>query len=171
MTTFDLRRLRLWSGQEHREAVEIELEPLHYGGQSYLPVPGTVLAELTLDCTASGILFLLRFDARFFGPCYRCLGDAELSLTISGQEYQASSPGEAEELQTPYLADDLLDLSRWARDAVALALPEKILCRPECAGLCPECGRDLNREPHEHVHEEVDPRWGPLAELRDELGP
>ena len=38
----------------------------------------------------------------------------------------------------------------WARDAVALALPEKILCRPDCAGLCPECGKNLNDEPHEH---------------------
>ena len=37
-----------------------------------------------------------------------------------------------------------LDVSQWAHDAVALALPDKILCRPDCAGLCPVCGRNLN---------------------------
>jgi uncharacterized protein len=52
---------------------------------------------------------------------------------------------------------------------VALALPDKILCREDCAGLCPVCGRDLNREPHEHEDETADPRWSALAELRDRL--
>jgi uncharacterized protein len=55
------------------------------------------------------------------------------------------------------------------RDAIALALPEQILCRPDCAGLCPVCGKDLNVEPHEHVEQELDPRWAALQQLRDEL--
>jgi len=67
------------------------------------------------------------------------------------------------------VTDDNLDLSSWARDAVALSLPDKILCREDCAGLCPVCGRDLNTEPHEHEEEESDPRWEKLAELRDRL--
>ncbi len=66
-------------------------------------------------------------------------------------------------------ADDLLDVSRWASDAVVLALPNKILCRPDCAGLCPVCGRDLNEEPHEHEEEHVDPRWAALEQLREQL--
>ena len=55
------------------------------------------------------------------------------------------------------------------RDALALALPEQILCRPDCAGLCPVCGKDLNRDPHEHEEEVADSRWAALAELRDKL--
>ena len=98
----------------------------------------------------------------------RCLADAVLDLPISAREYQATSPGESEELRSEYLVDDRLDLSGWARDAVVLALPDKILCRPDCAGLCPVCGRDLNDEPHEH-DEEPDSRWSALAELRDRL--
>ena len=70
-------------------------------------------------------------------------------MPIQAREYQAASPDD-EELTTPYLVDDRLDVSAWARDAVALALPDKILCRPDCAGLCPECGKNLNDEPHEH---------------------
>ena len=54
-------------------------------------------------------------------------------------------------------------------DAVALSLPDKILCRDDCAGLCPVCGRDLNAEPHEHENEAVDSRWAVLGELKDRL--
>ena len=169
MTTYDLRRLRLRSGEEHREAVEIELEPLVYGGQRYLPVPQTIEAELTITRATSGTVFALRFENRFFGPCYRCLNEAELLQQITVSEYQDSDPGADEELHTPYLEGSRLDLSAWARDAIALALPETILCRFDCAGLCPECGRDLNHEPHTHEHVEVDSRWSALEKLRDEL--
>ena len=71
---------------------------------------------------------------------------------------QATKP-ESDDERTEYLDDDRLDLSAWARDAIALALPDQILCRPDCAGLCPVCGKDLNAEPHEHVEERLDPRW------------
>ena len=67
---------------------------------------------------------------------------------------------------SPYVADGRLDLSGWAHDAVVLALPDKILCREDCAGLCPVCGKNLNLEPHEHEGEVGDPRWAALAELK-----
>ena len=58
----------------------------------------------------------------------------------------------------------------WMRaDQIALGLPEQILCRPDCAGLCPVCGKDLNVDPHEHADLELDPRWAVLEELRDRL--
>jgi len=169
MTTFDLRRRRLRSGEEHREAVEIELEPLVYGGQRYVPAPQTIEAELALTRATSGTVFSLRFESRFFGPCYRCLNEAELLQQIAASEYQHADPGADEELRTPYIEGSRLDLSAWARDAIALALPETILCRPDCAGLCPECGRDLNRESHTHEHVDVDARWAALEKLRDEF--
>jgi uncharacterized protein len=65
--------------------------------------------------------------------------------------------------------DDQLDLSAWARDALVLGLPAQILCRPDCAGLCPVCGKDLNVEPHEHEEERVDDRWAALQALKDKL--
>jgi uncharacterized protein len=109
----------------------------------------------------------LVFDVTLEGPCFRCLADAELPLSLGLREYQATKP-EGEEERTEYLQDDRLDLSTWARDAIALALPEQILCRPDCAGLCPVCGKDLNVEPHEHVEERIDPRWEKLSQLRQE---
>ncbi len=167
MTSFSLRRVRLRPGEEHREALEVELQPLDFGGQRYLPVPQVVTAELAINRALTGTVFSLAFETRLHGPCYRCLEDAVLDVRINAREYQASSPDD-EELTTPYVVDDNLDVSAWARDAVALALPEKILCRPDCAGLCSECGQPLNDNPHEHAEETSDPRWAALETLRDD---
>jgi len=167
MTTFDLRRLRLRSGDQARERVEIDLEPLLLAGQTYEPRPTPAPAELTVTRASSGTVLELALDVTLAGPCFRCLADAELPLSLRLREYQATKP-EGDEDRTEYLEDDRLDLSAWARDAIALALPDQILCREDCAGLCPVCGKDLNAEPHEHTEERLDPRWAKLSELRQE---
>jgi len=169
MTTFNLRTLKLRSGEQFRDVREIRLEPLELGGQRYLPVPETVPAGLAIRRAATGTVFELGFHVRMHGPCFRCLDDAVLDLPISAREYQANAPEEDEELRTPYLEDDRLDLSAWARDALALELPDKILCKDDCAGLCAVCGKNLSREPHDHGEPEPDSRWSALAELRDRL--
>jgi len=169
MTTLDLRTLRLRSGQQWRDERQIELEPFELGGQRYLPVPQVVPGDVTVTRASTGTVFELRFHARLHGPCFRCLGDAALDVPVDAREYQAASPGGDEELQSQYLVDDKLDLSAWARDAIALELPDKILCRPDCAGLCAVCGKNLNDEPHDHGEPEPDSRWAALAELKDRL--
>jgi uncharacterized protein len=169
MTTFDLRQAKLRPGEEHRDEQEITLSPFELGGQRYLPVPENVKAELVISRGTSGTTFELNFPVRLHGPCYRCLNDAVLDLSIRAREYQATSPGEAEELMTPYLGDNQLQLSSWARDAIATDLPQQILCRPDCAGLCPMCGEDLNENPHEHEEEHTDPRWAALESLKERL--
>jgi uncharacterized protein len=169
VTIFNVRTVKLQPGEQFRDTKEVELEPLELGGQRYVPIPEAPEATLTLNRLTSGLMLELELDVRLIGPCMRCLTDAGVSLEVRAREYQATSPGEAEELTSPYLVDDRLDLSAWARDAVALGLPDKILCRVDCAGLCPECGRDLNVEPHEHEQDATDPRWGALEELKDRL--
>ena len=74
---------------------------------------------------------------------------------------------ETDELTSPYVQDGVLDLHAWARDALALALPANLLCREDCAGLCPLCGANLNQAGDEHRHEaQPDPRWAELSKLR-----
>lgn len=168
MTTFDLRSRSLRSGEQQHEAVEIELGPLLLGGQEYAPAPDPAPARLTVTKASSGTLFELAFDVSLHGPCFRCLDDAVLALSLQVREYHDARPDADEELRSEYLADNRLDLSAWARDAIALALPDKILCLPDCAGLCPVCGKNLNVEPHEHPEERSDPRWAALQGLREE---
>ena len=169
MTIFNVRTAKLRPGEQFRDVRSVDLEPLELGGQRYVPIPESPEAAITLTQTSSGLVLELELEARMVGPCVRCLADAGETLSIKSREYQATSPGESDELTTPYLTDDRLDLSAWARDAIALALPDQILHDPDCAGLCPVCGKDLNVEPHTHADEMLDPRWSALEELRDRL--
>ena len=72
------------------------------------------------------------------GPCMRCLEPARPAIAVDARE--VDQPGDVEELRSPYVEDEVLDLHAWARDALALALPVQLLCRADCAGLCPVCG-------------------------------
>jgi|SRR5438477_5975470 len=168
MTTFDLRQLKLRTGEQLRETLDVALEPLTLGGQEYAP-DAQVPAELTITKANTGALFELSFRVHVHGPCFRCLCDTSLELSVEGREYQATNPAGDEELNSPYVAGNVLELSRWAQDALALALPDKILHSPDCAGLCAVCGLDLNVEPHTHDELAADPRWAALDELRGQL--
>jgi uncharacterized protein len=168
VTGFSLRQVKLRPGEQHREALDVELAAFEFGGQRYLPVPDTVPAAFEITRALTGTVFTLAFSARLYGPCYRCLGDAVLQLPIRAREYQDEAP-EDDEMRTEYVDGNNIDLSAWARDAIALALPEQIVCRRDCAGLCSECGKNLNDEPHTHDSQHGDPRWAALDALRDEL--
>jgi uncharacterized protein len=168
MTSFSLRQVKLRPGEQYRDELEVELAPFEFGGQRYVLVPEQVPAEFEVTRANTGTVFSLAFSARLHGPCYRCLGDAVLDLTIRVREYQANDPDGDDELATPYLDNDSLDVSAMARDAIALALPDKILCRPDCAGICAVCGKNLNEEPHEHDEAASDPRWAALEALREQ---
>jgi DUF177 domain-containing protein len=169
MTMFSLRQLRLRSGEQFRDTVEVQLEPLVLGGNDYAPVPAAVPAELTITKASTGSVYELAFEAELHGPCFRCLRDTVVAESVQAREYQAANPAGDEELVSPYVHDGTLDLSSWARDALALGLPDKILHAPDCAGLCPVCGKDLNDEPHTHDEIAGDPRWAALDELRGQL--
>jgi uncharacterized protein len=169
VTIFNLRTVKLRSGEELRSEQMIEIEPLRLGGQRYIVVPERLPAELVVSRASTGTIFELRFVGRLHGPCFRCLAETVVEERVSAREYQATSPGSSEELRTPYVQNDRLDLSAWARDALVLGLPDKILCRPDCAGLCAVCGQDLNVDWHTHDDVEPDPRWAALSELREKL--
>ncbi|HUH14446.1 MAG TPA: DUF177 domain-containing protein [Gaiellaceae bacterium] len=169
MTRFPLRRLKLRPGEEQRDLIPIDLEPFALGGQRYLPVPAEVEAELTVGQATTGLDLRLAFGVRLHGPCMRCLADAVVDVHVDAREYHAAEPGADDELRSEYVVEDQLELTAWARDAIALALPDQILHAPDCAGLCPTCGKDLNLEPHVHADERTDPRWSALEELRDRL--
>jgi uncharacterized protein len=169
VVTIDLGRLRLRPGELRREGVEIALDPFVLGGQRYEAVPHTLPVEVVISEVSGGTVFTLALDTMLSGPCMRCLAHAEVGVEGSAREYNDPASDPSEGLRSDYVADDKLDVSAWARDVIALELPEQILCRPDCAGLCPVCGKDLNVEPHEHAERELDPRWEPLQRLREEL--
>jgi uncharacterized protein len=163
--TFDVGRLGLSSGEARRVDVDVPIHGFEFGGQDYVVVGGSVEATLDLSHTTSGYSLRLRFDTVLDGPCVRCLEDAGRAVAVDARE--VDQPGGGEELSSPYLEEDQLDVAGWARDALVLALPAQIVCSDDCRGLCPVCGENLNLAGPEHGHEpEPDPRWAALRELK-----
>ncbi len=165
----DLASLRLSAGEGRRLELELSVPALVLGGEHY-PVQVDELPA-TLDIsrmTAGGYALRLRLSGSLHGPCMRCLKPAAPEIEVDAREVFV--PGAGEELESPYVQNDTLDLEAWTRDAFALAAPAKVLCREDCAGLCPECAADLNDAGPEHAHPRApDPRWAKLGELELEL--
>jgi uncharacterized protein len=164
----DLGSLHLSAGEGRRLELAVEIEPLVLGGERYEASPRR--PDVTLDVSrmvGQGYALRLRLRTALAGPCMRCLGEAAPTVEVDARE--VDRPGGGEELSSPYVHAETLDLAAWARDAFALSAPVQVLCRPECAGLCPVCAVDLNDlDPArpEHRHErEPDPRWAKLREL------
>ncbi len=145
--------------------LEVELGSFSYGEAGYTAEPSQVPVVLDVSrMVGEGWSLRLRFEAALRGPCMRCLGEAAPRTEVDSREIHQY--GEGEELESPYVVDQELDLHQWAHDAFALALPLQVLCRPDCLGLCPECGANLNEDPG-HVHDAApDPRWAKLGELK-----
>jgi uncharacterized protein len=164
---YDLRKLRLEVGGEHREPITVRVEPFTVGHESYAPIAEKAPAELRITRLLSGLLFRLSFDVALAGPCHRCLGDAEVTLHIDAEEYQDDDPqpGAEDDMTCEYLVEGELDTDRWASDATVLAMPPKVLCREDCLGLCPDCGANLNDGPCGHGEVTGDARWGELRRL------
>lgn len=166
--TFDLSGLHLTTGEGRRLEVAVAIDPFSLGGQRYVVKPELAPAVLDISrTTGNGYALRLRFRAALAGPCMRCLADAQPSFEVDAREVW--QPGGGEELSSPYVDHDVLDVEQWARDALALALPPALLCREDCAGLCPVCGVNLDEAGPDHGHERsLDPRWAKLSELRFE---
>ena len=154
---------------DRREIRRLELEA-HLGGFTFsgtpyetAPDPVPVIVDVS-RMTHGGYALRLRFGATLQGPCMRCLEPATPHTEVDVRE--VDQPGGGDELDSPYVTGEELDVDAWAHDALGLALPAQVLCRPDCRGLCPECGANLNEDP-EHAHApEPDPRWAALDELK-----
>lgn len=153
-------------GEGRRLDLHVGIDPLSLAGERYPAEPALVPARLDISrTTGDGYALRLRFEVRLVGPCMRCLDPASPTFAVDARE--VSQARETEELSSPYVKGETLDLHAWARDALALALPTKLLCQPDCEGLCQDCGVNLNSVSADHAHESTpDPRWAKLSELR-----
>jgi uncharacterized protein len=165
--SIDMASFALRPGEGQRLDLDTDPGQLELGGQPYVVAGESVPTRLDLSRMAVGYAARIRFTARVAGPCMRCLEDAELAVEVDARAVDQPGTGD-QELRSPYIDGDELRLASWAHDALALALPFRLLCRPDCKGLCPVCGVSLNdADPDEHRHEAApDPRWAKLRELR-----
>jgi uncharacterized protein len=129
---------------------------------SAVPPGSAPVADVVLESVLGGVSVVGTVTATWAGACRRCLEPASGVLRVAVRElYTEHGDGE----DTYPLENDEVDLEPLVRDAVLLELPVAPLCRPECRGLCPECGADRNREAC-GCEAPRDPRWGALDALR-----
>ncbi len=131
----------------------------------------------SLEAVGEGVLVTGQVRGLAHGQCIRCLDPVSVPLQLDVQELftyddtrsarrqQRAAVVEQGEVEQPLVVrDETVDLLPMVRDAVVLALPAQPLCRPDCPGLCSQCGQPLAQEP-DHRHETADPRWAALAGL------
>ncbi len=128
-------------------------------------------ADLTLDLrmesVVEGVLVSGTVSGPVVGECSRCLDPIQDTVEVDVVElfaYPDSATSETtDEDEVSRLTGDTIDLEPMVRDGVVLGLPVAPLCRPDCAGLCVDCGQRWADLPPEHAHSTVDPRWAALA--------
>jgi uncharacterized protein len=122
--------------------------------------------DLRVESVSEGVLVTGTVTAPTVGECARCLtavaGRVQVSLTELFAYPASATEATTEEDEVGRVVDDTVDLEQPIIDAVGLELPFSPVCRPDCPGLCPECGVALAAEPGHH-HDRIDQRWAKLA--------
>jgi uncharacterized protein len=136
---------------------------------SMIPAGAEARADALLDAVGGGIEVSASVQAPWEGECRRCLrplrGELHCEVRELYRERDPHEPGGTEADEETYpLNGDQLDLRPLVRDALLLELPLAPLCRPDCRGLCPTCGADLNEESCDCAPP-ADPRWAALDAL------
>ena len=106
--------------------------------------------------------------------CDRCLQQVETPVRadfelqyITGNEYASSQAAELTEndLSVSVFDGEAIDVDEIVKEQILLAVPTRMLCRPDCQGICPNCGIDKNTAQCACDTDEVDPRWAALKNL------
>jgi uncharacterized protein len=140
-----------------------------------LELAGPLNGRLRLQRTNRGILVRGRVSAPLRRTCARCLEPYVEETTVPIDEeflptldVATGAPQPDEESDALRIDDHHeIELGEVIREELALTEPMHPLCRPDCQGLCPECGERLTAGPHDHGADEVDPRLAALASLLD----
>lgn len=136
-----------------------------------VPAGAEVDLDLRLESVAEGVLVSGTAATTAVGQCARCLIEVTEPVVAGIRELFAypdsATAATTEEDEIPLLSDDRIDLEQVVRDEIVTALPMAPLCRPNCRGLCVDCGGRFDDLEPDHSHEILDPRW---AALRDRSG-
>ena len=143
-----------------KEVTRVAEAPADLGIEVIGVPPGSpVDLDLRLESVVEGVLVTGTAVVRLQGNCARCLDEISSKQEVDIQELFCYPGKEMDDAEALHIEDELIDLEPVLRDAVVLDLPFTPLCRPDCAGLCPACGANLNRDPDHGHAEPIDPRW------------
>lgn len=144
-------------------------DPERFGLETIaVPEGRPIELDMRLESVTEGVYVSGTAHAELVGECSRCLDELTDEVVVDIGElfaYPASVTDETTDAdELPRVLDDYVDVEQTVRDALVLDLPLAPLCRPDCPGLCPECGERRADLPPDHGHETLDPRWAALRE-------
>lgn len=125
------------------------------------PLQGSITATRTTE----GIYIQGQLVSSMSLDCVRCLEEAVVPITITLDELYYYPPHNAPAGEHSVGEDGMIDLAPLVRELSLLSLPIKVLCRPDCLGLCQECGANLNLGECGCADEAIDPRLAILGSL------
>ena len=151
----------LLEGPRKRKAIALaaQVAGLDFGMSHASP---EISLDLVAESIEGGIWVEGTVTGSYEAECRRCLTSVDRSFGYEAAELYRP-PGEVWE-EGYVIKETTIDLEPLVRDAVLINLPQNPLCRQDCAGLCPKCGRNLNDEPHSHGPD-IDSRWSALKDL------
>jgi uncharacterized protein len=160
-----------------REFAAVVPAPADLGIEGVIGIPegANLTVGVRLESVMEGVLITGAARGVALGECSRCLDPITRDVTVQIQELfvyperaKAARDAGDEDLEddedVALLIEDKADIEPAIRDSVVTALPFRPLCRPDCPGLCPQCGARLADDP-DHHHDVVDPRWSALQSL------
>jgi len=157
----------------HEFDFEEKVDSFEIEGKERFPNP--IRVHVKIDKEISNLIIKIHVCTLAHFTCDRCLDEFDREICedtelLYSTEQPAVEYGEYSEYNDseirPYSKDmDMIDISKDVRDTLLLAVPMKVLCRPDCKGLCPVCGANLNYQTCHHEVEVVDPRWETLKGL------
>ncbi len=152
-------------GSERRIDLEPTIAELGIHDSKFDP-GSTVAVSLRLESLTDGIVVDGELRAPWSDSCRRCLARATGEVVCDVHELYQHVVTDPDAFE---IVGDQIDLARMIRENVLLDAPIAPLCRPDCAGLCPTCGIDLNLGTCDCVVAAVDPRWDALSQLKANL--
>jgi uncharacterized protein len=134
------------------------------------PFTDKVRVRAVLEKSSRQLFLSVELTAKGQFTCDRCLNDFCKDLRGKYSIVYVTKADKAtglknEEVQTIGPALNSIDLDEDVRQSAVLAIPQKLLCKESCAGLCPKCGIDKNSATCTCSQEEVDPRWEALQKI------
>ena len=154
----------LFMGEATRLPLDTELDFTRVEFQGMTPFAQPVRVEGEITARAGVVKLSAKAVFTFHGRCDRCLAPFTRAYEIPLEHILVTSL-ENEDSDYVLLEDYRLALDELVQAAIFLELPYKSLCREDCLGLCPQCGKDLNEGPCGCTKKTVDPRLEILSQL------
>lgn len=167
MLTYQVKSLLADPGSAFPVEETVSMENMKIGGDEVRFLSPVRLTGTLRAIGQGAIRFEGQADALAAMDCSRCTKSTQVSLHCDiSQRFIAERLEEQADMEdAEVFENDLIDLNDLLYSEISMAVPMKVLCKENCLGLCPVCGKDLNEGPCQCQQEDTDPRWDALKNL------